>query len=86
LRIEFIKRKLRTQDKWAIDPCPVNCRCHAPSIYRLAGINEKLFRWGAHPSGEVFKRKLKAILIQPWHKMHNHGIRMETKIITEWQQ
>jgi hypothetical protein len=29
----------------------------APSIYRLAGIYGKSFRWGSPPSGEVFLKK-----------------------------
>jgi hypothetical protein len=28
----------------------------APSIYRFTGINGKPFRWGALPSGDVFKK------------------------------
>jgi hypothetical protein len=26
-------------------------------MHRFAGINENIFRWGSHPSGDVFKKK-----------------------------
>jgi hypothetical protein len=28
-----------------------------PSMHRFTGINGNIFRWGSHPSGDVFKKK-----------------------------